>query len=148
MTEPKIYIFCYANSSFSTRLTHLILKVFFTFFVTLAHSAPYPFWHTTYILLYRRLPPEDVIVLKANCKYRTWEDLVQEPGNVIGTSSVRRQAQLRAKWPNLEFNDIRGNLNTRLRKLDDENGPYQALILAAAGILRLDWEQRIHRVPN
>ena len=116
--------------------------------VALAHGAPYPFWHTTYLLLHRRLPPEDVIVLKANCKYRTWEDLVQEPGNVIGTSSVRRQAQLRAKWPNLEFNDIRGNLNTRLRKLDDENGPYQALILAAAGILRLDWEQRIHRVPN
>jgi len=93
----------------------------------------------------KRVPPEDVIVLKANCKYRTWEDLVQEPGNVIGTSSVRRQAQLRARWPNLKFNDIRGNLNTRLRKLDDENGPYQALILAAAGILRLDWEQRIHR---
>ena len=89
-----------------------------------------------------------MIVLKANCKYRTWEDLVQEPGNVIGTSSVRRQAQLRARWPNLKFNDIRGNLNTRLRKLDDENGPYQALILAAAGILRLDWEQRIHRVPS
>jgi hydroxymethylbilane synthase len=109
----------------------------------------YPFWHTKYLhILHRRVPPEDVIVLKANCKYKTWEDLVQEPGNVIGTSSVRRQAQLRAKWPNLEFNDIRGNLNTRLRKLDDENGPYQALILAAAGILRLDWEQRIHRVPN
>ena len=102
----------------------------------------------TCLLLHRRVPPEDVIVLKANCKYRTWEDLVQEPGNVIGTSSVRRQAQLRARWPNLKFNDIRGNLNTRLRKLDDENGPYQALILAAAGILRLDWEQRIHRVSS
>ena len=63
-----------------------------------------------------------MIVLKKNCKYKTWEDLVQEKGNVIGTSSVRRQAQLRAKYGSdqLKFSDIRGNLNTRLRKLDNE----------------------------
>ena len=71
---------------------------------------------------------------------------MQDQGNVIGTSSVRRQAQLRGKYPNLQFKDIRGNLNTRLRKLDAEDGPYQAVILAAAGILRLDWNTRIHRV--
>ena len=96
----------------------------------------------------RRVPPEDVIVLKDNCKYQSWEDLVQDQGNVIGTSSVRRAAQLRGKYPNLQFQDIRGNLNTRLRKLDDKDGPYQAVILAAAGILRLDWNSRIHRVSE
>jgi len=93
----------------------------------------------------KRLPPEDVIVLKEHCEYKNWEDLVQDQGNVIGTSSVRRAAQLRGKYPNLQFKDIRGNLNTRLRKLDDEDGPYQAVILAAAGIIRLDWNTRIHR---
>ena len=89
-----------------------------------------------------------MIVLKDNCKYKSWEDLVQDQGNVIGTSSVRRAAQLRGKYPNLQFQDIRGNLNTRLRKLDDKDGPYQAVILAAAGILRLDWNSRIHRVSE
>ena len=89
-----------------------------------------------------------MIVLKDNCKYKSWEDLVQDQGNVIGTSSVRRAAQLRGKYPILQFQDIRGNLNTRLRKLDDKDGPYQAVILAAAGILRLDWNSRIHRVSE
>ena len=43
----------------------------------------------------------------------------------------------------LEFQDIRGNLNTRFRKLDAEDGPYSAIILAAAGVKRLGWEDRI-----
>ena len=42
--------------------------------------------------------------------------------------------------------NIRGNLNTRLRKLDDENGPFAAIILAAAGLKRLNWENRISQV--
>ena len=92
--------------------------------------------------------PEDVIVMKANSNFKSWEDITSAPGNVIGTSSVRRIAQLRGKYPNLEFQDIRGNLNTRLKKLDDDNGPYQAIILAAAGICRLEWDRRIHRVSS
>lgn len=65
---------------------------------------------------------------------------------VVGTSAVRRIAQLQSKYPNLTFTDIRGNLNTRLKKLDDPEGPYDAIILAKAGIMRLDWHHRIHRV--
>jgi len=89
--------------------------------------------------------PEDVIVMKANSHFKSWEDIAAVPGNVIGTSSVRRIAQLRGKYPNLEFQDIRGNLNTRLKKLDNAESPYQAIILATAGICRLDWKERIHR---
>ena len=94
----------------------------------------------------KRVAPADVIILKEQSKFKSWEDLVQNPGNIVGTSSVRRAAQLRGKYPNLQFQDIRGNLNTRLRKLDDKDGPYQAVILAAAGIRRLNWNTRIHRV--
>ncbi len=59
----------------------------------------------------------------------------------IGTGSLRRQAQLRRLRPDLQLLEIRGNLNTRLRKLDA--GEYDALILASAGVLRLGWEQRL-----
>lgn len=63
------------------------------------------------------------------------------PGAVIGTSSLRRRAQLGALRPDLEVRDLRGNLNTRLAKLDA--GGYDAIILAAAGVLRLGWGERI-----
>jgi hydroxymethylbilane synthase len=59
----------------------------------------------------------------------------------VGTSSLRRAAQLRAIRPDLEISDIRGNLDTRLRKLDE--GKYDAIVLAAAGLRRLGWEHRI-----
>jgi hydroxymethylbilane synthase len=59
----------------------------------------------------------------------------------VGTSSLRRAAQLRATRPDLEISDIRGNLDTRLRKLDE--GKYDAIVLAAAGLRRLGWENRI-----
>ena len=62
-------------------------------------------------------------------------------GAVVGTSSLRRQCQLRARRPDLEVRDLRGNVNTRLSKLDD--GEYDAIILAAAGLIRLGFEQRI-----
>ncbi|HET7273892.1 MAG TPA: hydroxymethylbilane synthase [Longimicrobiaceae bacterium] len=64
-----------------------------------------------------------------------------EAGARIGTSSLRRRAQLLARRPDLNVCDLRGNLNTRLRKLDD--GDYDAILLAAAGVLRLGWEDRI-----
>uniref|UniRef100_A0A8B9V3H5 hydroxymethylbilane synthase n=1 Tax=Anas zonorhyncha TaxID=75864 RepID=A0A8B9V3H5_9AVES len=61
---------------------------------------------------------------------------------VIGTSSLRRAAQLKKKFPHLEFRDIRGNLNTRLKKLDEKE-EFSAIILAAAGLKRMGWENRI-----
>ena len=85
--------------------------------------------------------------MKADSPYTSWEEMIKaDKRAVIGTSAVRRIAQLQGKYPNLEFIDIRGNLNTRLKKLDDPEGPYQAIILAKAGMLRLDWHHRIHRV--
>lgn len=62
-------------------------------------------------------------------------------GAVVGTSSLRRQSQLKAVRPDLTVKDLRGNVNTRLQKLD--NGEYDAIILAAAGLIRLDMKARI-----
>lgn len=62
-------------------------------------------------------------------------------GAVVGTSSLRRQAQLRARRPDLVLRDLRGNVNTRLKRLDD--GDYQAIILACAGLQRLGLGERI-----
>ncbi|MEZ5465900.1 MAG: hydroxymethylbilane synthase [Lysobacteraceae bacterium] len=62
-------------------------------------------------------------------------------GARVGTSSLRRQAQLRARRPDLELLDLRGNVNTRLAKLD--NGDFDAIILAAAGLQRLGFDERI-----
>jgi len=64
------------------------------------------------------------------------------PGSVIGTSSLRRSAQLKRRFPALKITDIRGNLNTRLSKLD-KSDTYSAIILAAAGVIRMGWEHRI-----
>jgi hydroxymethylbilane synthase len=63
------------------------------------------------------------------------------PGARVGTSSLRRRAQLQALRPDLAVLDLRGNLNTRLAKLD--RGDYDAIVLAAAGVLRLGWADRI-----
>lgn len=65
--------------------------------------------------------------------------------SVIGTSSLRRTAQLSKKYPHLKVENIRGNLNTRLKKLD-ELGKYQAIVLAAAGLIRIGWKDRITKV--
>jgi hydroxymethylbilane synthase len=62
-------------------------------------------------------------------------------GARVGTSSLRRQAQLRARRPDLELLDLRGNVNTRLAKLDA--GEYDAIVLACAGLQRLGFESRI-----
>lgn len=62
-------------------------------------------------------------------------------GARVGTSSLRRQAQLRARRPDLQLLDLRGNVNTRLAKLD--NGGYDAIVLACAGLQRLGLEARI-----
>lgn len=62
-------------------------------------------------------------------------------GAHVGTCSLRRQAQIMARFPHLEVHNLRGNVNTRLAKLD--NGEYDAIILAAAGLLRLGMQERI-----
>ena len=65
-------------------------------------------------------------------------------GAVIGTSSLRRMSQLRHFFPNLKIKNLRGNLDTRLRKLDD--GEYDAIMLAVAGLKRLGLQERISQV--
>lgn len=62
-------------------------------------------------------------------------------GAIVGTSSLRRQCQLKARRPDLQIRDLRGNVNTRLDKLD--RGDYDAIILAAAGLKRLGFQPRI-----
>jgi hydroxymethylbilane synthase len=64
-------------------------------------------------------------------------------GSIIGTSSLRRQSQIKAKYPDLSIEPLRGNLQTRLKKLDE--GQYDAIILAAAGLMRLGLENRIKK---
>ena len=65
-------------------------------------------------------------------------------GSIVGTSSLRRQSQLQARLPHLKIESLRGNLQTRLRKLDE--GQYAAIILAAAGLIRLGLSARIRSV--
>jgi len=67
-------------------------------------------------------------------------------GASVGTGSLRRAAQLRARRPDLKIEDIRGNVDTRLRKLDE--GRYDAIVLASAGLRRLGWENRITELFN
>ena len=62
-------------------------------------------------------------------------------GAIVGTSSLRRQCQIKALRPDLDIKDLRGNVNTRLKKLDE--GQYDAIILAAAGLIRLEMPERI-----
>lgn len=71
--------------------------------------------------------------------YKSLEELPD--GAVVGTSSLRRQCQVRAHFPNLQIKELRGNVNTRLAKLD--GGEYQAIILASAGLIRLGMNDRI-----
>ena len=83
-----------------------------------------------------REDPRDAFVSNT---YDSLDDLPQ--GAKVGTSSMRRECQLRANRPDLEILSLRGNVNTRLRKLDD--GEYDAIILAAAGLKRLEFHDRI-----
>ncbi len=83
-----------------------------------------------------REDPRDAFV---STRYKSLSDLPQ--GAIVGTSSLRRQCQLKAKRPDLVVRDLRGNVNTRLKKLD--NGDYDAIILASAGLIRLAMAERI-----
>ncbi len=86
--------------------------------------------------------PADALVVHEKYKDKQLDTLPE--GAVVGTSSLRRLAQLRHYYPHLTFKDVRGNLNTRLAKLDA--GEYDALILAYAGLHRLGMGDRIHQV--
>lgn len=85
-----------------------------------------------------REDPRDAFVSN---QYDSIDDLPQ--GAVLGTCSLRRQAQVRERRPDLKILDLRGNVNSRLQKLDD--GQFDAIILAAAGLKRLGFDQRIRR---
>lgn len=71
--------------------------------------------------------------------YASLEEL--PAGSIVGTSSLRRESQVRARFPHLQVRPLRGNVQTRLRKLDEEE--YSAIILAAAGLKRLELAYRI-----
>jgi len=86
-----------------------------------------------------RSDPRDALVLK---DARNISSLLDLPlGAVVGTSSQRRLAQLKSLRPDITVKDLRGNVDTRLRKLDE--GEYDALLLATAGLLRLGLQSRI-----
>ena len=83
-----------------------------------------------------REDPRDAFVSN---QYKNLDEL--PAGSIVGTSSLRRESQLRAQFPHLEVKPLRGNVQTRLRKLDE--GQYTAIILAAAGLKRLSLSERI-----
>jgi hydroxymethylbilane synthase len=83
-----------------------------------------------------REDPRDAFVSN---RYKSIDELPS--GAIVGTSSLRRQCQIKAQRPDLTIRDLRGNVNTRLAKLDA--GQYDAIILAAAGLIRLQMPERI-----
>jgi hydroxymethylbilane synthase len=89
-----------------------------------------------------REDPADALVVHEKHRERSLATLPE--GAVVGTSSLRRLAQLRHHYPHLRFQDVRGNVITRLEKLDA--GEYDCLILAAAGLGRLGLGSRIHEL--
>ncbi|THW04135.1 porphobilinogen deaminase [Aureobasidium pullulans] len=92
-------------------------------------------------IICEREDPRDVVVMKTNSPHKKLQSL--PAGAIVGTSSVRRKAQIMRHYPHLICEDVRGNLNTRLRKLDAEDSSYDCLILAAAGLKRIDLGYRI-----
>ena len=90
----------------------------------------------------KREDPSDALVVNKKNHCFKLESLPS--GSIVGTSSLRRLAQLRYKFPHLKFKDIRGNVITRIEKLD--NGEFDCIILATAGLKRLGFESRIHQI--
>ena len=88
-----------------------------------------------------RADPRDALVLRAGAISENASLKNLAPGAVVGTSSLRRIAQLKHLRPDVQVKDLRGNVDTRLRKLD--SGDYDALILASAGLRRLGFGERI-----
>lgn len=97
----------------------------------------------TISVMYQRDNPTDALVLHPKHKGLAIDSLPK--GSVIGTSSLRRIAFLNRNFPDLRFQNVRGNLNTRLRKLDEGDGEvqYDAIVLATAGLERMGWQSRL-----
>ena len=90
------------------------------------------------IAITKREDPRDAFVSN---NFNSLDDMPK--GSVVGTSSLRRQSQIKAKYPDLIIKPLRGNLQTRLNKLDKKQ--YDAIILAAAGLIRLGLKNRIKK---
>ncbi|KAI5965257.1 HEM3 [Candida pseudojiufengensis] len=91
--------------------------------------------------IFQREDPRDAIVMKKGSPYKKLSDLPN--GSIVGTSSIRRSSQLIKNYPNLKFESVRGNIQTRLNKLDNLDNEYCCLILASAGLKRLGLGDRI-----
>ncbi|GAB7355572.1 hypothetical protein MBLNU459_g6044t1 [Dothideomycetes sp. NU459] len=88
-----------------------------------------------------REDPTDALVMRAGSPFTSLEQLPD--GAVIGTSSTRRKAILRRLNPRFDVRECRGNVDTRLRKLDAADGPFSAIVVATAGLVRLGLQSRI-----
>ncbi|KAF9957389.1 porphobilinogen deaminase [Modicella reniformis] len=88
----------------------------------------------------KREEPNDVMVMRP-AEFKELKNFGE--GDVVGTSSVRRASQIRRLCPGVQVKDVRGNVNTRLAKLDAADSPYTCLLLAAAGLQRLNMDDRI-----
>ncbi|CAG5119904.1 unnamed protein product [Candidula unifasciata] len=91
----------------------------------------------------KRDSPYDAVVMHPKYRGKTLKDL--PPGSVIGTSSLRRAAQIQRMYPQFKIESIRGNLNTRFQKLAEQD-TYDAIILAVAGLERMGWHEWISQV--
>ncbi|KAH3682299.1 hypothetical protein WICPIJ_006736 [Wickerhamomyces pijperi] len=89
----------------------------------------------------KREDPSDALVMAKDSPYSSLGELPS--GSIVGTSSVRRSSQLKRHYPHLRFESIRGNLQTRLRKLDDPETEFKCIILATAGLVRMGLGDRI-----
>ncbi|MFA0732491.1 MAG: hypothetical protein LKKZDAJK_000535 [Candidatus Fervidibacter sp.] len=97
----------------------------------------------TIAALCNRVEPSDALVVRHRRGQADWQEVVAALPNDarVGTSSLRRQAQLKHAFPHWQLCELRGNVDTRLRKLDE--GQYDAIVIAAAGLLRLGLQERI-----
>ncbi|GFF41413.1 porphobilinogen deaminase [Aspergillus udagawae] len=87
--------------------------------------------------------PRDALIVKAGLPYTSLKSLPE--GAVVGTSSVRRSAQLRRLYPSLRFANLRGNVETRLAKVDDPDSEYTCMVMSAAGLERVGLKHRINQ---
>lgn len=88
-----------------------------------------------------REDPSDALCMAAGSSYKTLADL--PAGAVVGTSSLRRSAQMKKNYPHLQYQVVRGSVATRLAKLDDSSSQFSCIVLATAGLLRLGLGDRI-----
>lgn len=93
--------------------------------------------------IYKRDDPHDCVIFHSKHEGKKLQDLPKD--SKIGTSSLRRVAQLKKRFPHLTFQSVRGNLNTRLRKLEQES-LYDAIVLAKAGVDRMGWSDKIGQI--